>query len=384
MDIDLNDPYIKAQMDYLKFYEDKKKREEDDARLAVQLLSATPSPAVAEKKPAKEESIDADYLLALKLMEEEQADEKRRKQQPQKPVVETDEALARRLFEEEQMAFKKSSSTQSDAEFAKRIVSEEQAKLDKQKQDGEWEQTLEMIRLEAKSESDQQLARVLREKEELEQRLRDAQTYKPDSNVVISLDSIQYPDHWIYQNSPHQAFDVQKGTPEWNRIAARFNEGLPHQKIHRIERNQNKTLWTWFFLKKQELQAKNSSTKGANEQLVFHGSRANAYEIILNEGFDHRVANMGGAIGAGVYFAYSSATSSGYVSGTAQHKKMLFCRVLAGDVGQGKSGIRRPPEKKASWFGSSKTSYYDSVGTEGSVYVVFDNHQCYPEYVIHY
>jgi len=115
---------------------------------------------------------------------------------------------------------------------------------------------------------------------------------------------------------------------------------------------------------------------------VFHGSRANAYDIILNEGFDHRVAAMSGAIGAGIYFATSSATSSGYVSGHGNHKKMLYCRVLAGDVGQGKQGLRRPPEKK-SWFGG-KIALYDSVGTEGSVYVVFDNHQCYPEYIIHY
>jgi poly [ADP-ribose] polymerase 7/11/12/13 len=117
-----------------------------------------------------------------------------------------------------------------------------------------------------------------------------------------------------------------------------------------------------------------------NEKFVFHGSRANAYDIILKEGFDHRVAHMGGAFGAGIYFAESSQTSSGYVA-AASHRKMLFCRVLVGDIGPGKSGLRRPPEKK-SFFG--KTVLYDSVGTDGSVYVVFDNHQCYPEYVIHY
>ena len=44
------------------------------------------------------------------------------------------------------------------------------------------------------------------------------------------------------------------------------------------------------------------------------GSRANAYEAILKDGFDHRVANMGGAIGAGVYFATHASTSTAYVS----------------------------------------------------------------------
>jgi len=263
------------------------------------------------------------------------------------------------------------------------LVSEEQNKFAQNEQMKEWESTIEMVRMQAKSESDMQLARIMREKEELEQRLRDAEVSKVDNNVVINLDTVEYPSYWDPQNSSHQSFDVKKGCDEWVRISTRFNESLPHQKIHRIERNQNKQLWLWFYLKKQELLAKNASSKGANEQFVFHGSRANAYDIILTEGFDHRVANMGGAIGAGIYFAVSSATSSGYVSGNKQHKKMLFCRVLAGDVGQGKQGIRRPPEKKAGWFGT-KTILYDSVGNEGSVYVVFDNHQCYPEYVIHY
>jgi len=110
--------------------------------------------------------------------------------------------------------------------------------------------------------------------------------------------------------------------------------------------------------------------------MVWHGSRNNAYDSILKEGFDIRVANMGGAIGAGVYFGASSATSNGYVVSTEKTKKMFYCRIILGDMGQGKVGLRRPPEKK-------NGVYYDSVGT-GSMFVVFDNHQAFPEYVIHY
>ena len=40
--------------------------------------------------------------------------------------------------------------------------------------------------------------------------------------------------------------------------------------------------------------------KDPNELMLYHGSRAQAYHIIITEGFDHRVANMGGAIGAGM------------------------------------------------------------------------------------
>jgi len=100
---------------------------------------------------------------------------------------------------------------------------------------------------------------------------------------------------------------------------------------------------------------------------------------------------MGGAIGAGVYFAHSSATSSSYVAGTASQKKMLFCFVAVGEIGPGAHGLRRPPPKRTApnkvgtagvVVGSEEL--YDSVGNDGGVYVVFDNYQAYPAYVIHY
>jgi len=143
-------------------------------------------------------------------------------------------------------------------------------------------------------------------------------------------------------------------------------------------------------VKKKQMEAKNKRV-GANEKYAFHGSRNDAYNIILKEGFDHRVANMGGAIGAGVYFAHSSATSSSYVAGTASQKKMLFCFVAVGEIGPGAHGLRRPPPKRTApnkvgtagvVVGSEEL--YDSVGNDGGVYVVFDNYQAYPAYVIHY
>lgn len=54
-------------------------------------------------------------------------------------------------------------------------------------------------------------------------------------------------------------------------MSTNFNKGMPHAKITRIERNQNKTLWTWYFLKR-ELIAKNNKGN-PNEMFLFHGSR---------------------------------------------------------------------------------------------------------------
>lgn len=62
-------------------------------------------------------------------------------------------------------------------------------------------------------------------------------------------------------------------------------------------------------------------------QFLFHGSRADAYDIIFSEGLDHRVAQLSGAIGAGVYFAENSSTSNAYVTQGGGKRKMMLCRV---------------------------------------------------------
>jgi poly [ADP-ribose] polymerase 7/11/12/13 len=217
----------------------------------------------------------------------------------------------------------------------------------------------------------------LKEKEELEAQLANLRTAPQDSSVSMSLKDIEYPKYWSKQVADYQTFDAKKGSEEWYSVSSEFLKGLPGSKIVRIERNQNKTLWMWYYLKRQLVGSNNNGNP--NEMFLFHGSRVDAYDIILKDGLDHRVANLGGAIGAGIYFAPSSGTSAGYVSGTKKGhaKKMMYCRVTLGSVGVGQAGLRRPPEK-------SKGVLYDSVGSPPTMYVIFDNHQSYPEYVIHY
>jgi len=69
----------------------------------------------------------------------------------------------------------------------------------------------------------------------------------------------------------------------------------------------------------------------------------------------------------------------GYTGGKhAGKQKMLLCRVLCGSSAGGKHGLRRPPEKKSGIL-------HDSVNNGGkTVYVVFDNNQAYPEYLIEF
>eukprot|EP01124_Arcella_intermedia_P021267 TRINITY_DN2942_c0_g1_i2.p1 TRINITY_DN2942_c0_g1~~TRINITY_DN2942_c0_g1_i2.p1 ORF type:complete len:421 (+),score=83.98 TRINITY_DN2942_c0_g1_i2:45-1307(+) len=362
-EIDLNSPeYHKEQEEIMKFYQRKREIEEQDAAFARSLLfSEGDNPPEPTTRPSPKD--DEDYLLALKLSQQGNA------------VPDSVEEVQGEPRKAEGSLKRTYTDLISDEPTLQELPKRERTLRD---EEAEWEETLQLIKRQAKEEADEKLASLMREKEELERRLHEVQSIPKE--VSLSIDSIPYPSYWDPQASNHQTFELKRFSPEWTRVAGEFLRGLPSTHIRNIIRNQNKKLWMWYHLKKLEMEAKNGDL-GANELMAFHGSRANAYEIILSEGFDHRVASMSGAIGAGIYFALSSLTSMGYVSGSYHGKRMLFCRVLAGDVGPGRPNLRRPPEKNTIL---GKTILYDSVGTIGSVYVVFDNCQSYPEYDIHF
>eukprot|EP01125_Pyxidicula_operculata_P007529 TRINITY_DN2556_c0_g1_i4.p1 TRINITY_DN2556_c0_g1~~TRINITY_DN2556_c0_g1_i4.p1 ORF type:complete len:283 (-),score=36.86 TRINITY_DN2556_c0_g1_i4:215-1063(-) len=224
------------------------------------------------------------------------------------------------------------------------------------------------------SNSDYELARLLQEKEELENKVRHLER---NMNNQLVNSGVVTPSYWAPQTVDYQYFDVSPTSQEYKDIEAKFRHGT-NRNVVRIERHQNLNQWRWYSLKCLELREKNKNSSGVNEKFAFHGSRADAYDTIMKDGFDHRIAHMGGALGAGIYFAESSATSLSYVPQTNDLRKMLFCRVALGNIGQGKPGLRRPP----SMFGNAN-QLYDSVGNS-NVYVLFDNYSCYPEYIIYF
>jgi len=266
-----------------------------------------------------------------------------------KQRLEADEKLARELWEND----KKREKSKSEKE--------------------EMEKIMNLVRTEAKTEMDSVIAKLMKEKEDLQAQLQNKSNFDYNKSVSLSLDDISYPGYWQYQHSDFQIFNVPKESDEFKRVRKAFTIGMPNSWVNKIERVQNKTLWTFYFLLRKLIGAKFGGNP--NELSLYHGSRTDAYDVILRDGLDHRVANLAGAIGAGIYFGKTSGTSSGYIGHNAS-KKMLQCRVTLGSVGQGKNGIRRPPEK-------SHRVLHDSVGND-TMFVIFDNHQSYPEYVIHY
>lgn len=66
-----------------------------------------------------------------------------------------------------------------------------------------------------------------------------------------------------------------------------------------------------------------------------------------------------------------------------QHKYMFVARVLVGCSGQGRPGLRKPPEDPTDPRGRTFHSCVNSL-QKPSIFVIFDSTQCYPEYLIEY
>lgn len=93
------------------------------------------------------------------------------------------------------------------------------------------------------------------------------------------------------------------------------------------------------------------------------------------------VTFLGTALGRGVYFARDASYSIGYAPGSAGTRQMYLARVLVGEYTKGDSSMIVPPPKNP----SRTEVIYDSVVDNPSnpaAFVVFNDSQCFPEYLI--
>jgi len=281
-----------------------------------------------------------------------------------------------------------------------------------------------------REEALQELAKLEAEKvrlqSEREQLMAENQILKRRHQTVDST----LPASWIL--GPEKAFQLVilslDSAEATDTILQWQKSGVQGVRIINIARIENRRLWQWYSMKKKDIADKNGGE--ANEYgKLWHGSDPRTIDTIVEHGFDHRVANMGGALGAGIYVATSSAYSHTYsmkgdvglttlqsLANMIQHRrkcsrgrgravapvmysapqgpstfttptatghlKMLSCRALLGSVGGGAPGLRRPGPKPDG-------TLYDSVSSTGAItgganFCIFDNNQVYPEFLITY
>ncbi|XP_033104169.1 protein mono-ADP-ribosyltransferase PARP12-like [Anneissia japonica] len=197
----------------------------------------------------------------------------------------------------------------------------------------------------------------------------------------------KYPRTWNRAKS-HLLVEVSKhsNSEEYRKIQKMFQATLPGVNITKIERVQNETWWDSFSRQKEVMMKKNPN-KPVDERLLFHGTKPEIVQDICRDNFDFRLSGtrVGAIYGQGAYFASTSKYSDSYAEADRYSiKKMFVARVLVGSYTTGTRDMRRPPYKNP----SDKTKgMYDSCvdnASNPSIFVLFDNHQVYPEYVITY
>lgn len=128
---------------------------------------------------------------------------------------------------------------------------------------------------------------------------------------------------------------------------------------------------------------------GAREQQLFHGTPDEAtVRCISYQNFDPRMHGRHGTVyGKGVYFSSTAKYSHHYTQPCPEksgRRFMFLARVLVGKSALGTSELQRPPPVDPS---RPHGSLYDSCVNNTSkpdIVVIFDNDQCYPEFLIEY
>ncbi|XP_073506587.1 protein mono-ADP-ribosyltransferase PARP12-like [Phyllobates terribilis] len=191
------------------------------------------------------------------------------------------------------------------------------------------------------------------------------------------------PEHWDKGQLPEVGYKLVRlssSSEEYKKIYAMFSRTLPNQQIQSIERIQNPALWEVYQWQKGQMKTR-SGGREVDERQVFHGTSSGLIDAICQQNFDWRICGAHGtSYGKGSYFARDASYSDRYCGSVDSQRAMFVARVLVGDFVRGLPSYLRPPSK-------SSSSFYDScVNTERdpSIFVVFEKHQIYPEYLIRY
>ncbi|XP_019853671.1 PREDICTED: uncharacterized protein LOC109582998 [Amphimedon queenslandica] len=199
----------------------------------------------------------------------------------------------------------------------------------------------------------------------------------------MSLESTplsSFPPEWEPQTKNIILKFVPVSSFEGAKVVSAFKKTM-NANVSKIERIQNKFLYTKYGLCKKRMHEKNNGR--VNEKWLFHGSSRVPPETIYKSehGFDFRHGAQG-MWGRGAYFAVNAQYSGGsYAFNSPQGQQIFLAFVLTGDsiAMQSNRSLVTPPSKE------DGSGDYDSVnGETGSsqIYIVYDHDKCYPAYLI--
>ena len=127
--------------------------------------------------------------------------------------------------------------------------------------------------------------------------------------------------------------------------------------------------------------------RAPEERRLFHGTTPDTIDAICQQGFDWRMCGRHGTkYGKGSYFARDANYSHCFTASQdtpSPYKHMFLARVLVGSYTYGDSSLIRPPPKDP----TNPNILFDSCCDDTrnpALFVVFDNGQSYPEFLITY
>ncbi|XP_038643772.1 protein mono-ADP-ribosyltransferase PARP12-like [Scyliorhinus canicula] len=193
------------------------------------------------------------------------------------------------------------------------------------------------------------------------------------------------PEHWnkpVPTDTDYKLIRLLETSEEYKQVQSLFQRTMRNSVIRKIERIQNLALWEVFQWQKEQMKKTSSGTDVAEKQL-FHGTDPQYIEAICQQNFDWRICGVHGTTyGRGSYFARDASYSHNYCRCRQTTMTMFVARVLVGQFVKGCSSYLRPPVRDG-----TKTRCYDSCVNDvsnPSIFVIFEKHQIYPEYVIEY
>ncbi|KAF1579585.1 Poly [ADP-ribose] polymerase 14, partial [Eudyptes moseleyi] len=185
------------------------------------------------------------------------------------------------------------------------------------------------------------------------------------------------------QNQRLKIVELKPETREYKDVQEKFLKTCQSLKIEKVERVQNPFFWKAYQIKKREMDNKNGNSN--NERLLFHGTSKESLTLINNYGFNRSYAGMHAAnFGNGTYFAVNASYSASdtYSKPDVNGKKYMYlARVLVGEYSQGRRGSITPAAKNASNPVDLFDSSTDNVN-QPSMFIIFNDIQAYPEYLI--
>ncbi|XP_044137269.1 zinc finger CCCH-type antiviral protein 1-like isoform X2 [Bufo gargarizans] len=195
-----------------------------------------------------------------------------------------------------------------------------------------------------------------------------------------------YPKTWDSEAMPDigcRNVLVSNTSSEFSEIVNSFTKTVSGHVVKNMWRLQNPSLWQVFQWQKEQMKKVNQG-RDVKEIRLFHGTEKKHIDAICNDNFDWRICGTHGIVyGQGSYFARDASYSHNYSIATSTGTRMMFvARVLVGEYVPGNPQMKRPPLRHG-----SITRYYDSCvdnPINPSIFVVFEKHQIYPEYLLEY